>query len=53
MYVPVDEIDADAEAAREAVEGEAPVRLEELAVRDDAHLAHVEARVRREHARRQ
>lgn len=51
MYVPIDEINADAEAAREAVEGEAAVGLEELAVREDAHLAHVEARVRVEQAR--
>lgn len=51
MYVPVDEIDADAEAARKAVEGEAAVGLEKLAVREDAHLAHVEARVRVQQAR--
>ena len=47
---PVDEVDADAEGAREAVEREAPVGLEELAVREDAHLADVVARMRREYA---
>ena len=50
MYVPIDEIDADAEAARETIEGEAAVGLEELAVREDAHLADVVARMRREYA---
>ena len=45
MYVPINEIDADAKAAREAVEGEAAVGLEELAVREDAHLAHIETGV--------
>ena len=47
---PVDKVDADAEGAREAVEREAPVGLEELAVREDAHLADVVARVRCEYA---
>ena len=50
MYVPINESDADDKAAREAVEGEAPVGLEELAVREDAHLADVVTRVRCEYA---
>ena len=37
----IDEIDADAKRAREGVEREAAVRLEELVVREDAHLADV------------
>ena len=50
MYVPINEIDADAKAAREAVEGETAVGFEELAVREDAHLTDVVTRVRCEYA---
>jgi hypothetical protein len=52
VCVPVDEVGGDAERGAQALEREAAVALEQLRVREDAHLAHVEPRVRREDARR-
>ena len=47
---PVDKVDAHAERSREAVKRETPVGLEELVVREDAHLPDVVSCVWREDA---
>lgn len=49
-HTPVDETDAHTERSSEAIERKATIRLKELIVRENAHLAHVEARVWREYA---
>ena len=49
-HAPVNKVDAHAERSREAVERETPVGLEELVVREDAHLPDVVSCVWREDA---